>query len=76
MTLTLMEKLRLDKRMSRDDLHSRSGVPLRTIRELESGRVKWPKQETVQPIADALRVKPSMLMEDFRRHPDVTARTA
>lgn len=73
MTLTLMERTRLDKRMSRVQLNQVSGVPVRTIRELESGRVKRPTQDTLEPLADALELSVSALAEDFRRTSEATA---
>lgn len=67
--MTLLERLRLDARLDRFALSRKAGVPVRTIRELESGRVRTPKLETLAPLADALGVAVSELAIDFRSGP-------
>lgn len=64
--MTLLERKRLDARLDREALSAKSGVPVRTIRELESGRVRTPKLDTLAPLADALDVAVSELALDFR----------
>lgn len=62
---TLLERKRMGARMTIRDLAERSRVPARTIRELESGRVASPRDETLFPLADALDVDPVALKNDF-----------
>lgn len=68
--MTLLERLRLDARLSRNELAIRTGVPVRTIRELESGRVRNPRLDTLGPLADVLPATVSALASDFRTQPD------
>lgn len=68
--LTLLERLRMDARMTRDDLAAKSGIPVRTIRALERDGIRSPRLETLVPLADALSgpgavVAPSELASDF-----------
>lgn len=65
--MTLLEELRLRARLTRDDLATKSGVPVRTIRNLESGQVRNPADRTIFPLADALEVEPVELMQSFRQ---------
>lgn len=66
MTLTLLERLRLDADLELELLSERSGVPVRTIRHLETGQVRRPQLKTLRPLARALDCKVSALAEDFR----------
>jgi tetratricopeptide (TPR) repeat protein/DNA-binding XRE family transcriptional regulator len=43
--------------LSQEELAERSGLSGRTIRQLESGRVRWPHPETVRRLADALGLR-------------------
>jgi transcriptional regulator with XRE-family HTH domain len=74
--MTLLEILRLDARLDRKQLADRSGVPVRTIRELESGRVRRPTQRTLGPLADVLDVPVSRLALDFAGKTGPDARAA
>jgi transcriptional regulator with XRE-family HTH domain len=70
--LTLLEQLRIDQHMTRDELAAKSGVPVRTIRALERDGVRSPRLETLVQLAKALSteeaaVVPSELANDFAK---------
>jgi tetratricopeptide (TPR) repeat protein/transcriptional regulator with XRE-family HTH domain len=52
----LLRQLRTDARMTQEELAEASGVSLRSLSDLERGRVGIPQRETVRLLADALRL--------------------
>ncbi|MFB4280383.1 MULTISPECIES: helix-turn-helix domain-containing protein [unclassified Nonomuraea] len=56
---SLLRSYRRRARLSQQALADLSAVSVRAIRDLESGRVKSPRRETVQLLADGLRVEGS-----------------
>lgn len=50
------------KAMSRNRLAEKSGVTSATLRGIETGRTKQPRFQTVEMIADALKIKPEILL--------------
>jgi tetratricopeptide (TPR) repeat protein/transcriptional regulator with XRE-family HTH domain len=51
---SLLQELRVQLKMSQEDLAERSCVSVRQISSLENGNTKWPRKETVRLLADAL----------------------
>src|ERR1700761_3397094 len=51
---SLLRAHRVAARLSQEDLVQRSGLDVRTIRNLERGRARWPYPDTVRRLADAL----------------------
>jgi transcriptional regulator with XRE-family HTH domain len=60
--MTRLEQLRVDARMTRDELSARSGVTSRTIHRLENGQVAG-KVSTLVALADVLKARPSELLQ-------------
>ena len=54
----LLRKLRLQARMTQEQLEARSGVSVSTIRRLENGKITEPRLATVKLLADALPITP------------------
>jgi tetratricopeptide (TPR) repeat protein/transcriptional regulator with XRE-family HTH domain len=52
----LLRRLRLQARMTQEELAGASGVSLRSVSDLERGRVTIPQKETVRLLADALHL--------------------
>src|SRR5262245_32978738 len=52
----LLRRQRLAAGLTQEELASRSGVGVRTVRELERGRVLRPQRGTVSLLADALEL--------------------
>jgi DNA-binding XRE family transcriptional regulator len=50
----LLRGNRVAARLSQEDLARRSGLDVRTIRNLERGHARWPYPDTVRRLADAL----------------------
>jgi tetratricopeptide (TPR) repeat protein len=50
----LLRARRVAAGLSQEDLMQRSGLDVRTIRNLERGRARWPYPDTVRRLADAL----------------------
>ena len=48
---------RVAARLSQEDLARLSGLDVRTIRNLERGRARWPYPDTVRRLADALDLR-------------------
>lgn len=63
--MTRLEQMRLDAGMTRVGLALRTGVPARTIRELETGNVRRPRLATLAPLAEQFDVPASELLADF-----------
>jgi len=59
-----LEQLRLDARMTPEDLGTKSGVAPNTIRRIESGR--GAHVATLGKLADALEVNPSELLQEVQ----------
>jgi transcriptional regulator with XRE-family HTH domain len=53
---------RYDAGLSIEELAERSGVKARTIREVESGRIRKPRVQTLAPLAQVLGVPTSDLI--------------
>jgi transcriptional regulator with XRE-family HTH domain len=53
----LLRKCRVAARLSQEDLVRRSGLDVRTIRNLERSRARWPYPDTVRRLADALDLR-------------------
>ena len=53
----LLRACRVAAGLSQDELMRRSGLDVRTIRNLERGRVRWPYPDTVRRLADALDLR-------------------
>jgi tetratricopeptide (TPR) repeat protein len=49
--------------LSQEELAERSGLSVRTIRELERGRTRWPYPDSVQRLADALELRDTARVE-------------
>lgn len=60
--MTRLEQLRVDARMTREELSGRSGVTARTIHRLENGQVAG-KVSTLVALADVLDARPSELLQ-------------
>jgi transcriptional regulator with XRE-family HTH domain len=43
--------------LSQEELAARSGLSVRTIRDLERGRTRWPYQDSLHRLADALELR-------------------
>ena len=54
MTADRMRDARLAAGLSQNDLAVRSGVPIGTIRDIEQGITRKPRQATVESIIDAI----------------------
>jgi DNA-binding XRE family transcriptional regulator len=50
----LLRFLRLENRYTQEDLAERTGLSVRTIVDLEGGRVRRPRHRSIQLLADAL----------------------
>jgi transcriptional regulator with XRE-family HTH domain len=50
----LLRNLRRSSRLSQQELAERSGLSIRAIGKLESGRTRWPYPDSVRRLADAL----------------------
>ncbi|MGH3155190.1 MAG: ATP-binding protein, partial [Streptosporangiaceae bacterium] len=48
---------RKSARLSQEELAERSGLNVRTIRDLERGRARWPYRDTLRRLADALELR-------------------
>jgi transcriptional regulator with XRE-family HTH domain len=53
----LLRACRVAAGLSQEDLVRRSGLDVRTIRNLERGRARWPYPDTVSRLADALELR-------------------
>jgi tetratricopeptide (TPR) repeat protein len=53
----LLRACRVAAGLSQEELVRRSGLDVRTIRNLERGRVRWPYPDTVRRLADALDLR-------------------
>jgi tetratricopeptide (TPR) repeat protein/transcriptional regulator with XRE-family HTH domain len=53
----LLRATRKSARLSQEELAERSGLNVRTIRDLERGRARWPYQDTLRRLADALELR-------------------
>jgi tetratricopeptide (TPR) repeat protein len=53
----LLRACRVAAGLSQEDLVRRSGLDVRTIRNLERGRARWPYPDTVRRLADALGLR-------------------
>ena len=53
----LLRACRVAAGLSQEDLARRSGLDVRTIRNLERGRARWPHPNTVRRLADALDLR-------------------
>lgn len=60
--LNNLKRCRLDAFLTVDELAVQTGVPATTIRNLESGRVRYPRVATLKPLAERLNVAPSELI--------------
>lgn len=69
--MTRLEQLRLDAHMTREQLAEKSGIPERTIRNIESGAASSAHDSTVIALARALKQTPSELA--LTMHEDVAA---
>jgi tetratricopeptide (TPR) repeat protein/transcriptional regulator with XRE-family HTH domain len=56
---SLLRSCRVTTGLSQEDLVRRSGLDVRTIRNLERGRARWPYPDTVRRLADALDLRGS-----------------
>ncbi len=74
--MTLLEQMRLDAHLSRAHLAAETGVSERTIRELESGRVRRPQLDTLVPLATRFHMSVSDLAANFALVHDELARAA
>ncbi len=63
--MTRLEQMRLDAHLSLTQLADATSVPERTIRELEAGRVRKPRVETLAPLATRFGVPVSELRTNF-----------
>ncbi|WFE29324.1 helix-turn-helix domain-containing protein [Solwaraspora sp. WMMD791] len=52
----LLRTLRLERRLTQEELAEAAGSSVRSIREMERGRVRSPQRRTVVLLADALRL--------------------
>lgn len=59
-----IKKLRKNYRMTIKDLSDKSGVGKSTISEIETGKVKNPKSETLSKLAKALNVTVDSLLTE------------
>jgi len=50
----LLKQLRLAARLTQEALSERAGLSVRSIRDIERGRVRYPRPETVRLIGRAL----------------------
>jgi transcriptional regulator with XRE-family HTH domain len=60
--VTRLEQLRIDRYLTPEELAGETGVPARTIRNLESGDVERPRIRTLRPLAEFFDVPPSELL--------------
>jgi transcriptional regulator with XRE-family HTH domain len=60
--MTRLEQLRIDRFLTPEQLAEQSGVPARTIRNLEAGEVGRPRLTTLRPLAEFFDVPPSELL--------------
>jgi transcriptional regulator with XRE-family HTH domain len=63
--MTRLEQMRLDRGLTRAELAAQTGVPERTIRELETGNVRKPRLATLVPLAEFFAIAASELLSDF-----------
>lgn len=68
--MSALRRIRLDARLSIEELATRADVSADQIRNIENGRVGNPRAGTLGKLADALDVEPSEL------DPFLTARAA
>jgi tetratricopeptide (TPR) repeat protein len=54
--LAMLPAYRRRARLTQEELADRSGLSVRTIRELEAGRVRRPRKQSLRLLADALRL--------------------
>ncbi|MER5360069.1 helix-turn-helix domain-containing protein [Streptomyces sp. NPDC002785] len=70
----VLRRLRVRAKLTQEELAERSGVSVRTIRGLETGRRSNPRMTTVQELAKALPLRPSereeLLGAAVHRNPD------
>ncbi|MFF8023209.1 helix-turn-helix domain-containing protein [Streptomyces sp. NPDC007896] len=70
----VLRRLRVQARLTQEELAERSGVSVRTIRGLETGRRSNPRMTTVRELATALPLRPvereELLGAAVRRNPD------
>jgi len=71
----LVSRLRDARDWTQQELADRSGVPKRTIQEVESGRVKKPQRATRLAINEALEIEGDIVRERSERPRDVEAIT-
>ena len=50
----LLRQLRIEAGLTQEELAEAAGVSVRSVRDLERGRVATPQKETVRLLADAL----------------------
>lgn len=62
--ISLLERLRRDMGWSISDLHNKSGVAISMISQYESGK-RRPSDDTASRMAEALMVRPAVLLADF-----------
>jgi transcriptional regulator with XRE-family HTH domain len=64
--VSVVRQLRLQARMTPEDLSAKSNVSVRAIRNLESGDTSQPRDNTILQLAEALNVAPDELDAKLR----------
>lgn len=59
--MSALRRIRIDARLSIDELSVRSGISAEQIRNIETGRAANPRPATLGAIADVLQVAPSAI---------------
>jgi transcriptional regulator with XRE-family HTH domain len=57
-----LEQIRVDRRMSKDDLAKKTGLSYKQVNLIEKGAVR-PRDSTLWSLAEALDVKPSQILD-------------
>lgn len=70
--MSAIRRARVDKGWSAGTLAEKSGISVEQIRNIESGRTRNPRAETLHKLAKVLRVKPSEIDPMLQEEASVT----
>jgi transcriptional regulator with XRE-family HTH domain len=62
----LLKELRVTARMTQEGLAERAGISVRTVRDIERGRVRFPRPETARLLSSALALSGPSLAQFLR----------